>query len=132
MTLQALRTELQGLEILHGVEIDRTKRGLASGGLDGCAQGNIDLVGRRQGGATGADRLAAAWALHRGMPCAEVKAQWKRLGLKAGPIRNEWMLALDPHMVVAFPGGDGTQNMVAKATARGVYVYAVSEVRGEP
>lgn len=66
------------------------------------------------------------------MPCAEVKAQWKRLGLKAGPIRNEWMLALDPHMVVAFPGGDGTQNMVAKATARGVYVYAVSEVRGEP
>ena len=34
------------------------------------------------------DRLAARWAKARGIPVKPVEAEWKKWGLKAGPIRN--------------------------------------------
>ena len=42
--------------------------------------------------------------------------------LRAGPIRNRWMLALGPDLVIAFPGGQGTANMIAQARKAGVNV----------
>lgn len=38
----------------------------------------------------------------------------------AGPIRNSFMLALGPDLVLAFPGGRGTADMVRQASEAGV------------
>lgn len=73
-----------------------------------------------QGGAPGADRLAHKWADHNGVPVVTYPANWSA-GRKAGPMRNVFML-LDgrPDMVVAFPGGKGTADMVRRATDAGI------------
>lgn len=78
-----------------------------------------------QGGAAGADRLAAKWADVNGVPLITYPALWRQ-GKKAGPIRNEFMLSdSQPDLVVAFPGGKGTADMVRRATAAGVNVVEV-------
>ena len=65
------------------------------------------------GGAPGADTLASLWAAERGIPCRIYRPDWARYGLGAGPKRNFNMLRLEkPDLVVAFPGGKGTKNMV--------------------
>ncbi len=80
-----------------------------------------------QGGANGADKLAGEWAASRGIPCAEVAAPWAVYGDGAGPIRNGWMLALQPDGVVAFPGGAGTANLIKQARDAGVPVMEVGK-----
>ena len=76
------------------------------------------------GGARGVDKLAAQWAQDRGVPTQVYLAAWERLGHKAGPIRNQRMLTEGkPDLVVAFPGGKGTANMVAQARTAGVRVF---------
>lgn len=76
-----------------------------------------------QGGATGADALAKEWALDRGVAMTECKANWKKHGLAAGPIRNQSMLdRCMPTWVVAFPGGTGTADMIHRSTVAGVAV----------
>lgn len=76
-----------------------------------------------QGGADGADTLARHWAMERMLPVMTFPANWSRLGREAGPIRNEWMLDYgQPDLVVAFPGGRGTANMVKLAEAAGIEV----------
>lgn len=74
------------------------------------------------GGAPGADRLASRWADINGVPLVEYPALWKQ-GRKAGPMRNAFMLADSrAEMVLAFPGGNGTQDMIQKAEAAGLPV----------
>jgi hypothetical protein len=72
----------------------------------------------------GADLLAQAWALKREVVYIGVPAKWRRMGPRAGPERNQRMLddwgPFD--LVVAFPGGDGTADMVRRASAAGVQV----------
>lgn len=76
-----------------------------------------------EGGATGADTGAAMWAFCRGIPYEEYPADWGRYGLKAGPRRNQRMLTFGrPELVVAFPGGPGTRDMVKRATSTGFRV----------
>lgn len=76
-----------------------------------------------QGGARGADLHARAWATARGKPCATFDAPWAALGRGAGPIRNGWMLEFGhPDLVVAFPGGKGTADMVSQAQRAGIQV----------
>jgi hypothetical protein len=78
------------------------------------------------GGASGADRHAETWAHLAGVRVAVYPADWKAHGRAAGPIRNAQMLALEaPRLVVAFPGGRGTADMVRKATDAGVSVQIV-------
>lgn len=84
---------------------------------------SIDLV--LQGGAAGADNVAALWAVMRGVHVATVEALWSLHGPAAGPMRNAKMLLLRPDVVVAFPGGRGTADMVRKARAAGVRVVEV-------
>lgn len=80
------------------------------------------------GGATGADRLAAEWAERRHVPVQTYWAYWKTHGKKAGPIRNQRMLDEGkPDLVVAFPGGRGTADMVRRARAAGVPVKEVGD-----
>ena len=86
----------------------------------------VDKHGRpdrvMHGGARGADSLAGRWAQERGIPLQVCPAQWNRYGRSAGPIRNQEMLERRPSMVVAFPGGMGTADMVQRSVAAGVPV----------
>ena len=67
------------------------------------------------GGASGADNLADVWAKSMGIPIKEFKADWEKHGRAAGPIRNQQMIEYKPDLVVAFPGGKGTADMIKKA-----------------
>ena len=78
------------------------------------------------GGARGADTLAVEWARSRGVAYDVYMADWKGLGRKAGPIRNQRMLIEGkPDLVVAFPGGKGTAGMVALSRNAGIEVILV-------
>ena len=75
------------------------------------------------GGARGADRCAAFCAKELGIKVVTVPANWKTHGKAAGPIRNQRMLDdFKPDLVLAFPGGRGTADMVARAEKAGVPV----------
>jgi hypothetical protein len=94
------------------------------------AETPIDIV--IHGGARGADSLAHAWAVDRRVAVVEVKANWKAHGRAAGPIRNQDMLdRWEPSMVLAFPGGRGTADMVDRARKAGVYVEHAARLPGE-
>lgn len=80
-----------------------------------------------QGGAKGADFLARVWAKWMGIECVEFPADWKRYGPSAGHRRNSQMLHEGlPDLVVAFPGGRGTQNMINQAKQFGVKVKVIT------
>ena len=90
------------------------------------------------GGAKGIDTLAEDWALQRETPHTVMPAAWQRLGKKAGPARNGEMLAFMRQIassaeraVLAFPGGTGTEDMVAKALAANEVVWRCSLVGRE-
>jgi predicted Rossmann-fold nucleotide-binding protein len=79
-----------------------------------------------QGGARGADAAAADWAVVNWTGFQQYDADWKKHGKSAGSIRNQKMLfESQPDLVVAFPGGRGTADMVAKAKRAGVEVIEV-------
>lgn len=79
-----------------------------------------------QGGARGADRMAAVWAFFGGYPMMQMPANWDFYDKKAGTIRNTWMLDFGlPDLVIAFPGGRGTANMVEQSHARNLDVWEV-------
>lgn len=83
------------------------------------------------GGAPGADTLAREWAFERLQPAITYPARWDdirpgvrvktrrdgtRYNADAGHERNSLMLSDGkPNLVIAFPGGAGTANMVAQA-----------------
>lgn len=78
------------------------------------------------GNAAGADTLADNWAFKRCKPVLPFPANWKAYGRSAGAKRNKQMLREGkPDLVVAFPGGNGTANMVAIARAAGITVIEV-------
>jgi hypothetical protein len=94
------------------------------------------------GGAHGADALAAAWAKTRTIPVDPYPADWadvshrdaiikysssgRRYDARAGFRRNQLMIDRGrPDLVVAFPGGSGTRDMVARAQAAGIRVVTV-------
>lgn len=63
------------------------------------------------------------WVKYVGYP-----AEWEAHGKAAGPIRNAHMLSdFKPDLVVAFPGGRGTADMVKKAQDAGVTVLLVGK-----
>lgn len=75
-----------------------------------------------EGGARGADFLAAQWAHLNGVPRESYPADWSK-GRAAGPIRNKRMLDEGkPDLVVAFPGGRGTANMIEQARRANVRI----------
>lgn len=75
------------------------------------------------GCASGADSMAGIWAILNKIAVEEFPAEWKKDGRAAGPIRNQRMLVEGkPDLVVAFPGGRGTADMVRRARDAGVQV----------
>lgn len=87
---------------------------------------SLDLLHRRvrittliHGDADGGDSLAAAWAHGNGVP----EDPYPIVDGEGGYARNGRMLIKSgPDLVVHFPGGNGTADMVAKARAAGVTV----------
>lgn len=78
------------------------------------------------GGAKGVDRAAVDWAVVHWCQFKEFYPDWKTYGKAAGHIRNKQMLDEgQPDLVIAFPGGRGTENMVQQATEKGVKVIRV-------
>jgi len=99
------------------------------------AEKHIALV--IHGDAQGTDRLAGDWAQSRGIPVLARPADWKRYGRAVGPVPNRQMLADNPNLVVAFPGGAGTQNMIEIARKLGIPViltdsHSAQRDTGEP
>ena len=87
----------------------------------------IDVV--IHGGASGADTHGGYWAFFHGIPEIVFTANWTAHGKAAGPLRNSRMLVEGkPDLVVAFPGGRGTADMVLKAKMAGVKVMEVDHV----
>ena len=80
------------------------------------------------GAATGADTEAMIWAQTvKGVKHAPFVAEWVKYGKAAGAMRNQRMLREGkPDLVVAFPGGIGTANMVRIAKAAGVEVVIIA------
>lgn len=77
----------------------------------------------------GADQLAFEWAIDRGIPAFPFPAPWKKHGRGAGPMRNSRMLRYGrPHIVIAFPGGAGTADMLAKAARACVEIDEFTEL----
>jgi hypothetical protein len=78
------------------------------------------------GGARGADTMAAQWARRMALDETAVPADWNTHGKGAGPIRNQKMLDDHcPKFVVAFPGGRGTADMIARAREAGIDVAEI-------
>jgi hypothetical protein len=79
-----------------------------------------------EGDAKGADKLAGRWAEDNGVPRLTFPADWDTHGKAAGSIRNQQMLDEGkPTLVIAFPGGRGTKDMVRRAKKAGLPVYEV-------
>lgn len=80
------------------------------------------------GGAPGADTIAHQWAVSQTIASIVMRAEWKKFGRAAGPIRNKRMLDEGkPDFIVAFTGGDGTDNMITQARFAGVEVIDYRE-----
>lgn len=71
------------------------------------------------GGASGADKLDRDWAIESGTHYVEVPANWTMHGRSAGPQRNAVMAAIGLEVLVAFPGGSGTADMVRRCRELG-------------
>ena len=57
----------------------------------------------------------------------EYPADWKKYGKSAGPLRNQRMIDEGkPDLVVAFPGGVGTADMISRAKAYNISVLYAS------
>ena len=92
-----------------------------------------EIVRVIQGGATGADEFARDWADNMQIDCLTFEADWERYGAAAGPIRNAVMLKKGhPNLVLAFPGGPGTADMVRRAKAGGFPVVEVRMANSDP
>lgn len=78
------------------------------------------------GAARGVDSISGEWAQARSVRVEVFPADWTTHGTIAGPIRNAQMLREGkPTVVVAFPGGAGTRNMVDRAKRANVPVLEI-------
>lgn len=73
------------------------------------------------GAARGTDTLAIDWAVVNWTGLQTYPADWKTHGKAAGPIRNQQMIDEGkPDLVIAFPGGSGTKDMIRRAKKAGI------------
>lgn len=126
------RPRLRGVLLVCGGR-NYKDRASAWAALDRVAQ-RMDITAVRHGDARGADRLAHGWGVARGITVEPRPADWRRgkdsttYNRAAGVQRNAAMLAEGGVVAaVAFPGGDGTANMVTRCKAAGVPVWEVPQ-----
>lgn len=79
-----------------------------------------------EGGARGADTIARRWAKKRKIKVSTENADWDRYGKKAGYIRNKKMRDVyKPKLVIAMPGGIGTNMMIDLAKEKNIKVIKI-------
>lgn len=75
---------------------------------------------------SGVDKITREWCDAAGVDCLVMRADWKMLGLRAGPARNKRMCQwgkANRAIVLAFPrGGKGTADCIAQAKQHGLTV----------
>lgn len=79
---------------------------------------------------TGADRFAYEWVTNiRDVGFEVCRADWAKWGKAAGPIRNQAMIETAKGWadakILAFPGGNGTEDCCRRATAAGITILRV-------
>lgn len=90
---------------------------------------NFGLSVLIHGGARGADEAAAGWAEGERIKVLAFPANWEAHGKAAGPIRNRKMVMEGkPDVVIAFPGGRGTADMIRTAEEFGIPVIRVEDM----
>jgi hypothetical protein len=83
------------------------------------------------GDARGADNLAYEVCKEAGIDQVRVPASWNKYKRRAGPVRNRFMTELfDIDMVLAFPGGTGTADMMEVAESKGIPVVESQDLLG--
>lgn len=76
---------------------------------------------------TGADSFADDWAVVNWCGIEEYPADWNTYRKAAGPIRNQRMIDEGkPDKAVAFPGGNGTADMVRRLKKAGIPVDVIT------
>ena len=93
--------------------------------VSACGQREITVI---HGGANGVDAMANGWAdttRTRKEVYPVTREEWAELGKGAGAIRNGFMLTKEPQLVLAFPGGNGTLDMITQARNAKVKVFEV-------
>ena len=91
-------------------------------------QANGKITHIIHGNARGADTLAGQWARETGVQEVSCPANWQVYGRRAGFLRNKAMLDLlnpEKDIVIAFPGGRGTEMMVDIAKKANVTVRRI-------
>jgi SLOG family YspA-like protein len=83
------------------------------------------------GAATGADHLCQKWWMDVGREVEPHPAKWQRDGKFAGAIRNQEMVDSGLDVLIAFPGGRGTADMIARAQVADVPIVFAAEI-GQP
>ena len=83
--------------------------------------GALDITEIIHGDARGIDRLVGKWANETGRQCRVF-----RYGRSVGPRRNQEMIYRGkPELVIAFPGGRDTQDIINRAMAVGIPVRTI-------
>lgn len=82
------------------------------------------------GGASGADRLASSLAVEIGWghdPHPVTSKEWREIGKRAGPLRNQRMVDLGADVCIAFPRLDsvGTYDCAARAKRAGILLVII-------
>ena len=93
------------------------------------SSGAIDTI--IHGGAKGADTLANHWAYRHHVDIFVFNPRSRAKGSSGGASRNARMIALgQPDLVLAFPGGVGTADVIGKAKEAGIPIRVIVENEG--
>lgn len=88
-------------------------------------EGDFSII---SGGARGADRMAEQYAELYDCELEVFAAEWDKHGKAAGTIRNKKMLEEGkPDLVIAFPGGKGTEHMKKISKEAGIRVIEIED-----
>lgn len=96
----------------------------------GFGPGTTEVV---SGGASGIDRVGESLAHLHGVAVKVFRADWKKHGRAAGPIRNREMAAYADRLIAVWDGKSrGTENMICEMERLGkpVYVHRVTRFEG--
>lgn len=78
------------------------------------------------GGARGADTFGETWAMMYDKPIKLFKAEWERLGRKAGPMRNAEMSIYGDGLIAFWDGkSKGTEHMIRMMVNAEKWTYVI-------
>lgn len=104
----------------HFEDAERVRHQLA------CLHGRKPITVLIHGSVTGAGVAAEIWARRNGIALVRYPPNWEFYGKKAEGLRNTFMIEDSrPDLVVAFPGGRHTTDLVQRAIAANVAVLVI-------